>query len=288
MRIGLKLDLDFDKDQIYQRLYGGHSVPLRLREAGVEAVEFPLGPSTDLRDAADKARVCREVGLQVSLHPYTEKHEANPAHFEGPRSVPAVIHQRFLALAAELSRDQGETVVNIHPAAGSADLAPRADLQERSVQFFAWANGWCCDNAPEVRPVAELQVAPDLEEELIRIGDRPSELSLIVNRSGVGACWDVGHAEWNHRRFGTSKHPGGELWRRIAHVHCHDVDQADHQVLRRGEAHWQRFLQELSETDFVGTVIIEVAPLTFLEAGGWNALTESIAVLKEAAGRTSK
>lgn len=97
----------------------------------------------------------------------------------------------------------------------------------------------------------------------------------------MAACWDVGHAVWNHRRFGTPLDPPKQLWKRIGHVHCHDVDQGDHKVLRRGDAHWQRFLHMLSDTGFAGTVVVEVAPQTFLEAGGLSAVEESIAAVSE-------
>lgn len=278
----MKLDLDFDRSDAYRRLLGEGSVPARLNDMGIQAVELPLGPESDLAEVTRKAHECRDAGLYVSLHPYTELRDANPAYFDGPGSEPATTHERFLELAAGLSRDQGETVVNIHPAAVLDDGLPRAELVERSVQFFSWANDWCAQHAAEVRPVAELQVAPDEGEGLIRIGDNPDELALIVEGSGVAACWDVGHAVWNNRRFGTSPHPSDELWQRIGHVHCHDVDEGDHRVLRRGDAHWQRFLQSLSDTDFAGTVVIEVAAQTFIDAGGQSALEESIAGVTEA------
>jgi sugar phosphate isomerase/epimerase len=281
MRVGLKLDVDFDRSEVYRRLFGGRDVLSCLGELGVEAVELPLGPSSDLGEVGDKARRCREVGLHVSFHPYSEGHGANPAHFDEPGSPPAVVHQSFLALAAGLAREQGETIVNIHPAA-AANRVSRRELVERSVQFFSWARSWCADHAPDVRPVAELQVGPGGGERLIRVGDSPGELAHIVEGSGVTACWDVGHAVWNHRRFGTPQDPPKELWKRIGHVHCHDVDKVDHRVLRPGDAHWRRFLQMLLGTGFAGTVVVEVAPQTFLDAGGLRAVEESIAAVSEA------
>ncbi len=283
MTVGFKLDIDFAGSVAYQRLFGGGSVPIRLKKLGIEAVEFPLGPASDLDEVAAAAHQCRRVGLLVSFHPYTEGLDANPAHFEGPESHPAIIHARFLGLAAQMSRDQGETIVNVHPAAATVERASRVELLERSVHFFSWANVWCAEHSSDVRPVAELQVAPDEGEGLIRIGDTPEELAQVVERSGVGACWDVGHSEWNNRRFGTNRRPTEQLWKRIVHVHCHDVDEGDHRVLRRGDTFWRRFLQDLAETDYAGTVVIEVAPETFLEAGGPQVLEESIAAVTEAA-----
>jgi len=278
MRVGLKLDVDFDRSKVYRLLFGAHEVLSRLRELGVDAVEFPLGPDTDLDQVGAKAWRCREADLRVSFHAYTEGHRANPAHFDGPGSRPAIAHQPFLALAADFAREQGETILNIHPAAFGASIS-RQELLQRSVRFFSWAHDWCAERAPDVRPVAELQIRPDASEGLIRIGDFPVELTRVVEESGVAACWDVGHAVRNHRRFGTAQDPPTELWSRIAHVHCHDVDGSDHRVLRHGDAPWRRFLQKLLGTGFEGTVVVEVAAQTFLDAGGSTALEESIAAV---------
>ena len=45
MRIGFKLDVDFDTSVAHQRLFGEGIVPVALKELGVESVEFPLGLS---------------------------------------------------------------------------------------------------------------------------------------------------------------------------------------------------------------------------------------------------
>lgn len=282
MRIGLKLELDFAERESYHRLLGGRAVPDRLAGLGVEAAELPVGPASDLEYAAQQAELCRRAGLRLSFHPYTEMDEANPTHFDGPRSTAAIVHERFLLLAAALSNKQGATVVNIHPAAAvTSDPETRDLLVERSAAFFSWAKRWCDENAPLVHPVAELQVAPDPGEKLVRIGDNPAELARIAKLSGVGVCWDVGHAEWNHRRFGMSRDPG-PLWNQIAHVHCHDVNSGDHRPLRNGDAHWRRFLQRLMGTGYQGTVVIEVTAATFVEAGGLDALIESLAAVRSA------
>ncbi len=84
--------------------------------------------------------------------------------------------------------------MNVHPAAAAAGRASRIELLDRSVHFFSWANGWCAEHSSDVRPVAELQLAPDEGEGLIRIGDTPDELAQVVERSGVDSCWDVGHS----------------------------------------------------------------------------------------------
>lgn len=283
MRIGLKLDAGFDRDPRYRRLYGT-DVPTRLHELGVEAVEIPLGAESDHVDIVARARRCQAAGLLVSFHPYSEGSPANPASFAGPSSAPARLHARLLGMAAAVAGDQGDTVVNIHPAAVHDHGAPRRALVDRSVEFFAWARDWCDANAPRVRPVAELQIAPDRGEPLVRIGDTPSELAEVIGRSGVGACWDVGHAVINHRRFGTRQDPPEALLRQITHVHCHDVDETDHRPPRHGDAPWRDFLERLAATGYASTVIIEVVPPAFLEAGGLDAVTEAIAAVRAAGG----
>jgi sugar phosphate isomerase/epimerase len=282
MKIGMKLDADFDRHPAYRELYGTADVPGRLRALGVEAVEIPLGSESDHEHIVAQARRCRAAGLQVSFHPYSERSAANPAHFTGPSSAPAALHARLLTMAAVMAAEQGDTVVNVHPAAVADDGAGRPTLVERSVRFFAWARRWCDEHAPRVRPVAELQIAPDPGERLVRIGDTPSELAEVVTRSGVGACWDVGHAVSNHRRFGTAADPPDRLLRQITHVHCHDVDETDHRPPRRGAAPWRRFLQRLAATGYTATVIIEVTPPTFLAAGALGAVEEALATVRDA------
>jgi sugar phosphate isomerase/epimerase len=123
----------------------------------------------------------------------------------------------------------------------------------------------------------------------------------------VGACWDIGHAVWNHRRFGSDEQPADPLLARIAHVHCHDVGrpadgqaaapgsagepdggdtEVDHRPPRRGAAPWRTFVQRLAAAGYARTVIIEVGPPTFLTCGGLPAVKESIAAVQEAAAVT--
>lgn len=283
MKVGLKLDADFDRDPAYRQLYGTADVPGRLVELGAEAVEIPLGTESVSDEILRQAHRCRSAGLLVSFHPYSEGLAGNPAQHAGPTSEPAKLHARLLGIAAAVAVEQGDTVVNIHPAAMHEGHVSRRVLVDRSVRFFSWARQWCAQHAERVRPVAELQIAPDLGERLVRIGDRPSELAEVVVRSGVGACWDVGHAVLNHRRFGTDADPTETLADRIAHVHCHDVDGSDHRPPRRGDAPWRRFLERLAAAGYAGTVIIEVAPSAFLAADGIAAVEESIAAVRQAA-----
>jgi sugar phosphate isomerase/epimerase len=276
VRLGLKLGPD-DAENL--GLLIGRSDPLAgLRELGVEAVEIPLGLHSPLDRIAAWARRCRQAGLMVSFHPYTEGTPANPAHFEGPEGLPGRVHLRFLSLAAAVAAEQGETVVNLHPAAAGPPFG-RETLFARSVDFFSWLQEWCAVRAPEVRPVAELQVSPAPGEVLHRVGDQPEELELLATRAAIDVCWDVGHAVLNHRRWGYSLDPGPGLWSRISHIHCHEVSDSDHRPPRRPESGWGRFLRAAKERGYPGTVVVEVTVTDFLAEGGARVLIESFSAV---------
>jgi sugar phosphate isomerase/epimerase len=280
MRIGMKVEIGFTEQESWRILAGGRDVLALLRGLGVSAVETPVGADTDGSALAHHLRLCEAAGLVASLHPYSEGTRANPAYFEPDVANNCVaLHTGFLAVAAEAtSRQHVPAIVNVHAAAAPVGH-PRRDLLEQSVRFFQWAREWCEKNAPDVRPVSELQIAPDAGEPIQRIADNYAELLKIAVRSEVGVCWDFGHAFLNSRRFGTELDPPAELLGRILHVHCHDVDVSDHRPLICGNVPWQRFLGRLIDAGFDGTVVLELLPDAFLAMGGLVALERSISAL---------
>ena len=166
--------------------------------------------------------------MVVSLHPYSEGTRSNPAYFApNAGNSCAALHTGFLEVAAEAAlRQHLPAIVNVHAAAAPAGH-PRGDLLEQSVRFFRWAREWCGKNAPDVRPVSELQIAPDAGEPVTRIADNYAELLEIAARAKLGmlGLWP---RIFNSRRFETELDPPPELLGRILHVHCHDVDVSDH------------------------------------------------------------
>lgn len=283
MLIGLKLDIGFAQDEVCRQLYGDRDIPAFLRELGFDAVETPVGPETQTDELRDHVARCIEAGLKVSLHPYSEGTIFNPLDFSSDENTPCRrLHERFFSLAAEAARlQQYPTVVNIHGAAGT-DKDPRQFLLDQSVSFFAWANQWCRQNAPEVSVTVELQISPNADEPRQRIGDTYEELLKIQERAGVKVCWDFGHAYWNTRRYGWPLYPPEALLPHIRHVHCHDVyGSEDHQPLVYGAVPWRDFLKLLTDHDFDGRVILEVPPTEFPKAGGLQSLIDSAEALKE-------
>lgn len=280
MLIGLKLDIGFAQEELYRRLYGSRDILPFLRELGFGAVETPVGPGTDLDRLREHVACCAGADLKVSLHPYSEATIFNVAYFSPEADNPCrQMHERFLAIAGEAARMQkSPTVVNLHGAAGGSDEA-REQLLSRSIAFFTWAGRWCKDNAPEVVVTVELQMSPDPGEPRQRIGDTYAELLDVATQSGVGVCWDFGHAFWNTRRFGWPIKPPRALLKRIVHVHCHDASTEDHHPLVHGAVPWRDFIGLLLKQGFDGRVILEVPPDQFLRAGGVDSLIDSAKAL---------
>ncbi len=282
MLIGLKLDIGFSEDEVYRRLYGERDILPYLRELGFEVVEAPVGPETQTQVIRDHIARCIDVGLRLSFHPYSEGSIFNPLYFTPAADNPCrELHERFLALAAEaVQRQQFPTVVNIHGAAGTAADC-RQHLIDRSIAFFTWAGEWCRRNAPDVSVMVELQISPNADEPRQRIGDSYEELLEVATRSGIGACWDFGHAYWNTYRYGWALHPRDALLERVGHVHCHDVARGeDHQPLVHDVVPWREFLGHLSAHGFDGRVVLEVPPDQFLRTGGLRSLIDSAEALK--------
>jgi sugar phosphate isomerase/epimerase len=281
MLIGLKLDIGFAQDEEYERLYGKRDVLAYLRDLGIEAVETPVGAETNEEELKEHIARCVAGGMKVSLHPYSEGTDSNPAFFAAGVGNPCRrMHERLLALAAETARLQGcPTLVNIHSASGTPADSRQA-LVERSVAFFAWAADWCRRNAPDVVVTVELQIRNTYRGVSVRIGDSYDELRAVAERSGVVACWDFGHAFQNATRQGDPLFPPPALVKRVGHVHCHDADGDDHRPLVYDAVPWRDFLRLLMDHGYDGRIILEVSPAGFLHAGGIDTLARSVAALR--------
>ena len=282
MLIGLKLDIGFSQDEVCRELYGDRDTLAFLKDLGFDGIETPVGPETQTEELRDHIARCVDAGLKVSLHPYSEGTIFNPRYFSPEEDNPCrQLHERFLSLAAEATRwQQYPTIVNIHGAAGT-DKDSRRRLVDQSIAFFTWAGQWCQQKAREVGVTVELQISPNADEPRQRVGDTYDELLEVAERSGVGVCWDFGHAYWNTRRYGWPLYPPEALFQHIVHVHCHDVfGSEDHQPLVYSAVPWRDFLTLLADHGFDGRVILEVPPTEFPKAGGLPSLIDSAQALK--------
>jgi sugar phosphate isomerase/epimerase len=280
-KIGLKIDYNYKDNPYYQELYGNRDVLEYLYSVGIRTLESAIGPEIHKDAFFEHINQCIKAGFLVSLHPYTEMGEANPAGFSPEKENACMIfHESVFRLADRAAQlQQFETTVNIHPAADHIKIN-RNNLLERSIAFFKWAHHWCKANAPMARPVAELQIRPNREESIQRLGDCYSELLEITRHTDTGICWDFGHAYMNSLRFADPLFPPTELIRHITHVHCHDVSVYDHEPLEFGNVPWEHFLDILIEAGFDGAIILEVLPQRFLSAQGLRSLINSISAIK--------
>jgi sugar phosphate isomerase/epimerase len=277
LRVGLKIDYIFDEDRYYKKLYGERDILYFLYKTGIRALETPVGPEMDKEGIVEHINKCMKAGFTLSFHLYSEMGQANPAHFSlESGNICKNFHESIFQLADCAARLQRhESVVNIHPAAEHIKF-DRKELVEKSIEFFKWANNWCQTNAPEVKPVAELQIRPNEDEPIQRIGDNYSELLEIAKHADIGTCWDFGHAYMNTQRFGDPLYPPDEFVRYVIHVHCHDASVEDHYPLGFGNVPWEHFLDILKKAGFDGTIILEVIPRNFLSTNGLNSLIDSV------------
>lgn len=285
MRLGAKLDVGFSTQEVYRQLFAAADALELFRQLGFTAIETPVGVETEATALWEHVERCHAAGFRVSLHPYSEGTPANVAWFTPePENPCRQLHEQFLTVAARIAELQGgPTVVNVHPAAAVG--VPRDVQLSASLAFFSWCRQWCDARQPAVRVVAELQIAPNTDETMLRIGDHYAELLEIARHSGVGLTWDVGHAVLNHLRFETGLWPPGEFLLQVAHIHCHDVDQSDHQPLLFDTVPWREYLARAVSAGFDGTVILEIPPQHYVSAGGLSALLESAARLRETQAR---
>ncbi|MFP4162872.1 MAG: sugar phosphate isomerase/epimerase family protein [Chitinispirillaceae bacterium] len=287
MKAGFKLDADYWSSDQYSELFGDLDILETLWEKGIRALEVPVGSRTDRMLLSEHIRRCTDAGFSVSIHPYTEATEYNPSCFEDSQQNPCRhFHEELFFLALEASVHQkGVSVVNIHPAADLKTLS-RMALVEQSVRFFAWAVGWCAQYAPTVLVTAELQIAAAPRNAVVRVGDSFSELEQIAARSDCGLCWDFGHAYLNHLRYGMPQDPDPELLKKIVHVHCHDVQKRDHWPMLANTSGWEEKLRMLIRAGFNETVVLEITPRNYLQAGGFQAFERSVETLFRSAAQS--
>ena len=288
--MSLPISRDADRDETGDRfcragcwrtLAGGRDVLALLCALGVNAVETPVGAETEGSALARHLRLCQEAGLVVSLHPYREETGANPAYFAPDAGDGcAALRTGFLAVAAEAALRQHVPTICKRARSRCTGRPSPARPSLASVRSFQWAREWCEKNAPDVARFLSSRLRPTLASR--------SSVSPTITPSCSSQCRP--QRSWrmfgilamrfsNSQRFGTELDPPPELLGRILHVHCHDVDASDHRPLIYGNVPWQRFLGQLVDSGFDGTVVLEVLPDAFLAMGGLAALERSISAL---------
>jgi len=168
-----------------------------------------------------------DAGLNVYVHPYTSG-VANPAMCtEVGGGVPHDAFRRVADVTVELARQRKEsTLLTYHaaefkPAESTVDSPSREELLRRSVHFFDL--GFTYVDGLDVRLTSETQLPPTPGSSLIRIGDRPDEVSQTLVGRRTGTCWDSGHYILSAHRVGIPLEPTAAFVDTVTHMHIHDV-----------------------------------------------------------------
>jgi sugar phosphate isomerase/epimerase len=236
----------------------------RIREFGVDFVEFPMSEHTDhllLRAAGDAAA---EQGLACSIHPYFHE-ELAPEAFTTRRSAQGL--RRLLKLAQQLG-DQSQQQVTLVFHGGLARYKPHYrtldEARTAGKAFFKWIGDIAAREYPATLPMAETQLPHDRENEgLIRLGDTYEGVLDLIDGTRSAVCWDFGHA-WRSALLEKQPHkPPATLLAKIEHVHLHDARISngiyrDHEPLDTGASPWRAYLQLLFEHGYDKRILLEL------------------------------
>lgn len=244
--LAIKVDTLRRPSAVWEQLWAyAPSLPNKLMEVGIEAVEFSLNldgtkeVDTESLVALEHAAVVwHSAGMNVHIHPYTQG-VAKPACFFGEmKSACARSLMRTLDRAAQLATAGGKPVTVVyHAATVSPDEMEqlgfgqdRRPYLELSQAFFE--TGWAYQEqfSGRVRLVVETQIPPKEPQAVVRIGDRPDEMTAILSGRSFGACLDTGHYLTSVELLDSVTTP--PFGQAVTHMHLHDVEEGkDHRPL---------------------------------------------------------
>ncbi len=264
MQFGLKINPERMAQQLWFDTFGDSREFFgRIREFGVDFVEFPMGEETEellVRAAGDAAA---EQGLACSLHPYLHE-ELAPEAFTTRRSAQGL--RGLLTLAQLLGESTGQPVTVVFHGGLARSMPHYRTLDEALTagkNFFKFIGETCARHFKAVLPLAETQLPHDRENEgLIRLGDTYEGVLELIENSRTGICWDFGHS-W--RAVGLKKHtaqPPEAFMQKVEHVHLHDAywtgqEYRDHEPLDTGKSPWRAYLRRLFERGYDKRLLLE-------------------------------
>jgi len=293
MQIGMKLESDYPRTEIYRQLFEGLADPLAtIRELGMQFIELPLGTGWDIAYFRKLIQANLAHGLRTNLHPYTRAEE-NPVCFrDEPGNACRENLLRALTLCDETARAQKATCVFVLHAAENyttqefvPEKAARAYYVERSRECFAWLEKTVRERGHDVTVVSEFQLpAKESEPGRWRIGQTFPELQATVEGTSLGLCWDTGHAFFSVERCGEPFLPPKQWRGRIRHVHLHDVaDGKDHRPPLYDSVPVEDGLRAVREAGFDGDINLELNPRLTAEAGAFrDVMSRSIQRVRDA------
>ncbi|MBN1671737.1 MAG: sugar phosphate isomerase/epimerase [Kiritimatiellae bacterium] len=275
MQIGLKLEANYRTAELYASLFAGLEDPLRaIRELGLRFIELPLAAGWQEETFRAFIRAHTQRGLQTYLHPYTRA-ETNPACFEdrAGNACRANLERVLQVCDWAAAQQQATCFLTLHGAenytTSQMPIAhePRAFYLQRSHDCFAWLARTVREHGYNVVAVSEHQL-PAERPDRFRIGETFAEVLATVRGTGLGVCWDMGHAHFGIARCGQTEDPPPEFVAQVRHVHLHDIrDREDHRPLLYDTVPVDRHLRTLRQAGYDGPVNLELNPKWIAEAG---------------------
>jgi sugar phosphate isomerase/epimerase len=214
--------------------------------AGFDFVDLTLEPPSAWPvDAAELARVVRELGLRVVGH--TSPHLPIASAFDGLRESAHEILRQCFRVFAEL----GAEVVNVHPDS-MPTVIPRDVVIARNAEAVA--------SLAEDADHAGVRL---MVENMGRSFATPEELRPLFGAApAAGFHLDVGHAHLGRRPEEPNRTSAllDAFGDRLAHVHVHDNLGVDdlHLPLGAGSVDWPDVGRVLRRAGYDGTVTIEI------------------------------
>jgi sugar phosphate isomerase/epimerase len=214
--------------------------------AGFDFVDLTLEPPAAWPvDAAEVARVVRELGLRVVGH--TSPHLPIASAFDGLRDRAHEILRECFAVFAEV----GAEVVNVHPDRMPTVIAADVVIARNAEAVASLAED--ADNAG-----VRLMV-----ENMGRSFATPEELRPLFGAApAAGFHLDVGHAHLGRRADEPNRTAAllDAFRDRLAHVHVHDNLGVDdlHLPLGAGTIDWPEIARALRRSGYDGTVTLEI------------------------------
>lgn len=262
--LGLALEVGFDTKP-ESEWYGIKDPLKRIRDAGIEKIEFAITSANKEEEILKKVQKCIEHNLKVNLHPYTEGEYA-PGSFEPQEGNLAMEqNQYFLELANSISKVQKDKVtVVFHPASNSGmeglpwEKEERDFFKKRSNEFFRWVDAHVKDKELEVTVVSEFSLLSYLENGFFRIGDTYEEIVGTVEGTNLGICWDTGHTYISHLLYGEPLIPPEYFLKKVKYMHLHDYYQGkDHHPILYDIIPLKEYFPLLKKFKFSGDITLE-------------------------------
>jgi|GEM_PF-541356 len=262
--LGLALEVSFDTKP-ESEWYGIENSLEKIRDSGIERIEFAISPATTEKEIYLKLDRCLAQDLKVNLHPYTDGKYA-PGSFELKEGNLALKQNRyFLELAHRISKIQKEKVtVVFHPASNSGmeglpwEKEERDFFKKRSNEFFRWVDAYVKDKEFDVLVVSEFSLPSYLENGFFRIGDTYEEIVETVEGTNVGICWDTGHTYISHLHNGESLLPPDYFLKKVKYMHLHDYYHGkDHHPILYDNVPIRDYLFLLKKAGFSGGITFE-------------------------------